>query len=332
MGPAAQIDLVNRFCALFDGSREAVGTEEGGCRRLTDPEDWLLELEGHLRFPDCQVGVYPMTTMIDDDWTTVGTSHGPYNWVVKWGCVDFDMGEEESWAQALDLSHCLEQFKIKSWIERSRSKGYHVWIFLEAWTDAEVVRRALLAASQIVGTSTKEINPKQVELEPGQLGNYVRLPYPGWLDPNYRDEPEPKRAMIGVDGVPHSLSWFVDVAEQTLVTPRELEELAWYYVAPPSPAQLTRDWTRLEGSSVDRLRGKTRIIWEQGPLETEGSPTNFRGQTLWKLARYIVEDGRHTPEEALELLTDADVRWGKFYERADGPLRLRQMVDKAFAS
>lgn len=329
--------LTQQFLSLFDGAREAVGLEEGGCLRLPDPIDWELHVEAHLEGGG-PIGVYPMTTMIDDDWTTLGATDGPWRWVVKWGCVDFDEGDEESWIHASNLYHVLDQFGIKAWIERSRSKGYHVWVFLDDWLDPDTVRRSLLAACQIVSAPSKEVNPKQTSLKAGQLGNYVRLPYPGALakgavrraldviDP----ERDRRRVMLGLDGLPYTLNWFVDVALNTLTTEKQLLRLADYYIAPSYSTPENRDWSKLQGSAVDRLTGKARIIWEQGPLENPGSPTNFRGQTLWKLARQIVEDGKHSPEETLELLTDADRRWGKFWERHDGEDRLRALVEKAF--
>lgn len=318
------IDVVNEFCTLFLGELSAVGTEDGGCQRLNPDNDdysWFEAIEEHLTGESSPVGVYPMVHTEDDQW------------VVKWGCIDFDEGDEESWLYARDVYQVLAQFGITSWIERSRSKGYHVWVFLEDWCEADIVRRSLLAACQIVSAPTKEINPKQSELAPGQLGNYVRLPYPN----AFNDPPEiawngadHRRVMVNTHGQVTSLVTFLGVAADHLVTQKQLEELAWYYIAPSRGSVSQRDWSRLEGDAVERLRGKARIIFEQGPLESPDSKTNFRGQTLFKLARYLSEDGKHTPEEALELLRDADARWGKFHERPDGEQRLQEMVNKAF--
>lgn len=325
-------ELVWKFCSLFDGSREAVGTDEGGCRRLADPDDWELEVEGHLRFTDCAIGVYPMTTMIDDDETTLGATHGPWHWVVKWGCVDFDEGDEQSFIHAVNVHYVLKELGVASYIERSRSKGYHVWVFCDTWCNPEWMRNALLAVCQIADAPTKEINPKSSELKEGQLGNYVRLPYPGALTgPIWAAEEDGlhRRVVVTTEGEPLSFQAFLEAAQT--VPEALLEDVAAYYVRPPQDRLINRQWTNLSGSAVDRLRGKARIIFYNGPLESASSTTGFRGHTLWKLACYMAEDGQHTPDEALDLLRDADVRWGKFSLRTDGELRLKQMIDRAFS-
>jgi len=319
----ADFELVEKFQHLFDGNRMAVGTEEGGCRRTQDGE-WELELEGHLRMPDCAIGVYPMEAMNDDDFTSLGTRSGPLTWVVKWGCVDFDEGDEESWIHAQNVRQTLDMLGVISYVERSRSKGYHVWVFADDWVPAATMREALFAACQIVGAPTKEINPKQVSLKPNQLGNYVRLPYPYGLK-----ETPLRRSVVNGDGLCLAFSEFMYIVK---TNPRVDLELAASYYLPNEPRQLIeRDWSQLNGPAIDRLRGKARIIFNDGPLEHPDSPTNYRGHTLWKLVSTIAEDGQHTPEEALELLIDADERWGKFAGRPDGRLRLQQMVERAFS-
>jgi len=334
----ADFELVEKFQHLFDGNRTAVGTEEGGCRRTQDGE-WELELEGHLRMPDCAIGVYPMEAMNDDDITSLGTRSGPLTWVVKWGCVDFDEGDEESWIHAQNVRQTLDMLGVISYVERSRSKGYHVWVFADDWVPAATMREALFAACQIVGAPTKEINPKQVSLKPNQLGNYVRLPYPGDLGDDEAVASlwygwctlgiPPRRVMVNPDGDPWTVEQFMSLVK---TNPRADLELAASYYLPNEPRQLIeRDWSQLNGPAIDRLRGKARIIFNDGPLEHPDSPTNYRGHTLWKLVSTIAEDGQHTPEEALELLIDADERWGKFAGRPDGRLRLQQMVERAFS-
>ena len=204
------------------------------------------------------IGVYPMTTIIDDDWTTVGATHGPWRWTVKWGCIDFDEGDEASWVHASNVHSVLAQLGTKSWIERSRSKGYHVWVFLDHWGDPDTVRRALLGACQIVAAPTKEINPKQVELPEGSIGNYVRLPYPGALARGAVRRaieaanllPHGRRTMVSpADGEPIDLSSFVSVACETLVSESDIELLASYYIPPRQLEGRGRDWSRLEGDA-----------------------------------------------------------------------------------
>jgi hypothetical protein len=321
--------LVDQFCELFQGNSSALGTEEGGCARI-DPEDWDLYVEAHLRGADVTlggpgprgpIGVYPI---VHEEYTT---DPGDEAWVVKWGCIDFDEGEEASWIHAGNVHRMLAVYNVTSWIERSRSKGYHVWIFAQGWPDAKIMREALLAACQTVGAPTREINPKQTELAEGQLGNYVRLPYPGWLGDSIVDDAQGRRVMVAsYDRIGcYSLDEFVSEALAKRTDVAELERLAALYKPPVKPIA-HRDWsTTYDGPAADRLIGKARIIWEHGPLE--GSD---RSDTLWKLARYLREDGRHTQAEAFELLVDADARWGKFAHRPDRDKRLWDIIDGAW--
>lgn len=167
-------DAPDLLLQLFAGNTSVIGTEEGGCDRLEDPQLWPICVQQHFNGGP-PVGVYPMVRQV---LSLNGQGHLPGGWVVRWGCVDFDEGDADSLVHARNLVGVLEHFGITGWIEKSRSKGYHVWVFLGDWTPAPLVRRALLAGCQIANAPTREINPKQEQLAEGQVGNYVRLPYP----------------------------------------------------------------------------------------------------------------------------------------------------------
>lgn len=327
----AHDDLIDRYFELFQGNNYAYGTEDGGCMRRVnagspDEARWGQKgiVAGHLSGNDPPIGIYPMVLV-----------EFPDKWMVHWGCVDFDEGEEESWVHASNVHKALAAFGIEGWIERSRSKGYHVWVFCKEWADAQLVREALLAACQLVEAPTKEINPKQTELKQKpdgtwQLGNYVRLPYPGHLAPKHEGPPDyNRRVVLFVDGTASlSLETFVQGAWECRVSVDRLEALAAHYEPPQAPFTPKRDWgdTVLEGDAVSRLAGKSLVIFSEGPLEGSG-----RGHTLFKLARYLKEDGRHSYEEATELVRDADSRWGKFHDRPDGEVRLKELLDRAWS-
>ncbi len=327
--------VADDFYELFQGNLWAYGTEEGGCARIDNPTDTpalrmrdLMEL--HLRGDASQciagegMGIYPMVEMAPIP-SPAGSTSG-FQWRVHWGCIDFDEGDEESWVHAKNVHLVLQTFGITAWIERSRSKGYHVWVFLQDWTDAGLVRRALLAACQIVEAPTKEINPKQEELAQGQLGNYVRLPYPGYLKREHSTSPT-RRVMYAPTGdgtVP--LEHFVRMALDTRASSAALEKLASYYKPPVVPLR-ERAWGGLQeqrGEPIARLMGKAKIIFEQGPIDNK-----FRGHTLFKFACILFEDGRHTRDEAYDLIEDADHRWGKFFERPDKARYYTAILDKA---
>ena len=310
-------DIVSTFVELFRGRHDAIGTEAGGCLRLQDVTADTM-IARHLQGQAHPIGIYPL----------VYTAEVGAEWVVRWGCVDFDLGEEESLAHAWNVATVLEVAAgIKGWVERSRSKGYHLWVFAQEWVPAALMRRALIGACETVDAPTKEVNPKQESLkDPSQLGNYVRLPYPGMLGKTpQRDD---RRVMLDVAGDPYPVGEFVAEAHFKRATTEQLEQLAisLYIPPPPPPPKLQRPApSRLEGDAVQRMSPLARKIYDEGPLEGKG-----RGHTLYKLACLLAEDGRHTPEEALELLYDADTRWGKFVERGDADVRIPAIVEKVF--
>jgi hypothetical protein len=231
------LDEKGTFKVLFEGNRSALGAEEGGCLRLPQPWMWSQFLEAHLTGEGEPVGVYPM---VSGDRIS-GFHEDAGAWAVKWGCVDIDVGESESQLHAKNLHLALEAFGIRGWIERSRSKGYHVWVFADSWVPAGTMRSALLAACQIAGAPSQEVNPKQAKLREGQLGNYVRLPYPGWLGPATSRPPFRRVMLRPSTGVPYGLSEFVCCAFGSRVGGNTLRTLSEAYVAPERPIQ-RREW------------------------------------------------------------------------------------------
>lgn len=302
---------IERFAELFDGRRDAIGLNDGGCHRTEplDDIDWYESIRLHLEAqrPDDMIGVYPLR---DDD-------------TVRWGCVDFDEGEADSLIHALNLRLCLARFGIEGHVERSRSKGYHVWVFLADWTPASLVRRALTAACQIVDAPTKEVNPKQTTTDGGtRIGNYVRLPYGG-----QRAE---GRQCVLVAGGPHGseahllrLEAFVALARGSRAKTGPLEELADLWRDPrPKPAFDVGAAPRAVSGQVPNY---LQVLIDGGP--GEGAD---RSDWLWRFAREAVERGLDEPT-AWEALQEADWRWGKFMQRgASGERTLREMLAKAY--
>jgi hypothetical protein len=312
--------IVQDFVDLFAGNTSAVGTETGGCLRTRDDDDWVGFIDMHLYDGGpSAIGVYPLVLRPDpmrDEWS----------WEVHWGCVDFDEGEEASWTYAYNLQNVLSHVDVQGWIERSRSKGYHVWVFARRgeWVPAATVRRGLLVACQIAGAPTKEINPKAEGAEdPSFLGNYVRLPYPG--DLAHRADVT-RRVVVNGEGQAYSLEYFVDMAHGQAGL-QGLERLAamWQPPAPQVRHAAGGDVPALTGAIVDRMRPLTRIIFDEGPYEGAD-----RSTALYKLGARLFEDGLHSFEECLALLTDADARWGKYHGRRDAAQRLEEVMEKVW--
>ena len=290
-----------QYIALFRGRGDAYGSWDGGCVRepLTDNT-----FRQHL-FGDTFVGVYPCVY---------------YKGETKcvWGCTDIDYhGEvagnpDEAWM----IHDALQAVGVPSWVEKTK-RGYHVWVFATELLLAGDMRRMFLAAHQVTGLNPKEVNPKQEKLANGQLGNYVRLPYP--------DYGNGVRYMIDREGNKISLSEFVPEAIATRVTPTKVAEIADYY-QPPKVATITVGAPSHDmAQSARQLTPLGRAIFRDGPIEGRD-----RSTTLTHLA-HECRKASLNPEDAMSILEDADLRWGKYLIRGEvGRLELEKLLVRAY--
>lgn len=316
------MNLAHDFASLFAGRKDAFGTEEGGVAQKRVGQDlyeriplnhdvWTAHLNGAR-----PIGVYPLVPDVVPEATTV--------WRVKWGCVDFDEGETESFIHAQNVRVAMESLGVKAWVERSRSKGYHVWVFLQGWMEARLVREALLGVCQVVDAPTKEINPKSIGFDdPATLGNYVRLPYPGAMAHTSAIWPS-RRVMVTPSGSAIPLTVFLPEAERHLASLEDMKRLQALYEPPKRIVPVRPSAGRLEGDIYKRMSGLAWTIFQEGPREGMG-----RGHTLYKLACLLVEGGHHTPDEVYQLCWEADQAWGKFHVRPNGEAQVLRVVERA---
>ena len=112
-----------------------------------------------------------------------------------WGCIDFDAPQKtkqqdsRAYQAALQVRSQYAEHGITSWIERSKSKGYHVWIFPDRPMSSRQLRQCELSILSELGMSGIEVNPKQENIWNTQvpktapnnrrfgIGNLVRIPY-----------------------------------------------------------------------------------------------------------------------------------------------------------
>lgn len=311
-------ELADQFATLFAGRNDAVGGNEG--RAIRPPADvpygadrhwWHKQIADHLSGTGEPIGVYPLRNSGPD-----GDHHPQDLYVVHWGCIDWDEGYEESWPDALNTHNILNAFGITSWIERSRSKGWHLWVFADTWVPAKTMRDALVTACQIVGAPIKEVNPKQTELKDGGLGNYVRLPYPSadddetWtvgfqtvINPKDNEQVMAPRD-FGVEALASrvGLDALTKLAERRTSSERTSSDM----IDVPT-TELSVDITR-------KLDGLAYSILRDGPA---AGTAGDRSATLFKLAAQMWDTGRVTKAEAWAVMLDADIRFGKYQERDD---------------
>jgi hypothetical protein len=99
------------------------------------------------------------------------------------------------------------RYDMSAYIERSKSKGYHAWIFFEKPVSAYKARLVAKKILTDIGKPQTEIFPKQDVLADGvSYGNFINAPLFGAL-------------------VPEGRTVFVDPAEPTKVSPNQWELL-----------------------------------------------------------------------------------------------------------
>jgi hypothetical protein len=291
------------FMTLFRGRGDAHGTWEGGCARkqLTEESFWR-----HLHGVEL-IGVYPVVPM-------------PEGERCVWGCSDIDVDDLDA---ALNLQLAFAMKQITAWVEKTR-KGYHIWVFTTKTVSAPTMRRAFLAAHQVIDYPPTEVNPKQEELR-GGLGNYVRLPYPSAL--NFDEERVETRFRFMLDANINQMSLhdFVPQALASRATPEQLEAIAELYKAPVTRSVVINN---IDSADVEELitslSGLAYIIWRDGPKV--GSD---RSLTLYRFTA-LVKDQGFTPEQCYKLVESADRRWGKFHMRPDPDKEIVRLVTRVY--
>jgi hypothetical protein len=267
-------------------------------------------VEAHLR-GEQGVGVYP-------SW------HDPDGVLMaSWGCCDIDTGD---WSEAYSLATALRAMGMIPHIERSRSKGWHIWIFPENPVTAKEMRRALKVAYAAIELPAKEANPKSEQLKPGQVGNYVRLPYKGAL--GMGQTLLKQTFMVGwdakSDGVPIGCADWLYEFDNSCTTPDVIiRDWSTRYKEPERKVIVNLD--ALENNElsylIERMPGDLKLFVEKGPM-------NDRSAGLVALA-YKLRSNRYTAKEIYSILRVADMLWGnKYGARADGDKWLVDIVER----
>ena len=321
-------DAIISFRDLFLGFPLAYGTDEGGCRWADVDAMWEKHLSG-----EEMIGIYPMvydphfTRGGPDSWT-----EGPENnryyvemdpdlWMCRWGSIDIDEGED-SLVIARNAQTILRAMDIKAWPERSRSKGYHLWIFCQEWVRASVIRRAMHAALDLAEAKYDAVYPKQDSLA-GPPGNYMRLPY-GGKRPKHRQVVVDSSSYSETDEESLDLDGFLWAAEQDRTPTANLDRAAALY-KDPVPVVLDlppkRDYSKEPLMTVDgtRLRGLPSEMFKNGPVPYyKGGHGAGKGRHgfLNRFARAMFETG-YTRTDVLSWTKDLDSRLGSWYD--DGP-------------
>ncbi|MDD5133979.1 MAG: hypothetical protein PHP01_01040 [Phycisphaerae bacterium] len=97
--------------------------------------------------------------------------------------VDFD---EDELALPIAFVAGAKRFGMFSYIERSKSKGFHVWLFFEEPVEAKKARTVARKILADMGKPNTEIFPKQDCLNNLSYGNFINAPLFGKLVPKGR--------------------------------------------------------------------------------------------------------------------------------------------------
>ena len=182
-------EKIKIFKSPFMGLREVYGTYDTRTGRVRQVKEPVTDevIRAHLTGKQ-SYGVYLLT----------GDKTGAL-------AVDFD---EDELCLPVAFVAGARRYDMSAYIERSKSKGYHVWIFFEQGgvlaAKARLVARKILAD---MGKPATEVFPKQDALVDGiSYGNFVHAPLFGAI-------------------VPKERSVFADPAEPTKVYPDQWELL-----------------------------------------------------------------------------------------------------------
>ncbi len=307
-GPAVGPDpLIRRFGQLFQGRLDAVGGDDG--RAIYQPYSYRA-VAAHLSGEN-PIGVYPSYPDENGDrWT-------------RWGCCDIDTGD---WQEAFQLATALHGMGLFPHVERSRSKGWHIWVFVEHPVPAATMRRCLKVAYAAIDLPAKEANPKSEVLAPNQLGNYVRLPYNGAAAPG-------RQCMMvdwvkTDDGIPQSLEdWVGDISDPLWwwgysdATKVAYWASKWYE---PKRKSATFDPADIP-DDVSSLLDGLDAGWKAKYLE---GTANDRSETIVALAYWCARRG-WKPQDVYAVLWWSP--WNKYRDRQDGERYVMDIVDRAYS-
>ncbi len=161
-------EKVKIFRNLFSGVLDAYGTYNPVSKK-----SWLVKA--------------PVTDRVILDHLTGLHPYGVYLLIkdrIRAMALDFD---SENRLRVVEFVEAAKRYGISAYVERSKSKGYHAWIFFEE--KGVLARKARLVASHLLNEIEKpagepeiEIFPKQDALDPNtQYGNFINTPLFGPL-------------------------------------------------------------------------------------------------------------------------------------------------------
>ncbi|MBN2015904.1 hypothetical protein JW766_03650 [Candidatus Dojkabacteria bacterium] len=190
-------DKISIFRSLFRGREDVYGSGNGSCIRNELTDNIILEhLNGIKR-----LGVYPL--LQDGD--------------VHFAVVDIDEPNLEMVQAYIDIT---KDYGLPTYIEASKSKGFHLWHFFSEPVPAVKVRKFIKRIIiDAVLPDNIEVFPKQDYLSgPDAVGNYINLPLYG------DDIPKGRTVFLNENFQPYPDQWSI-LADVGKITPEQIDEL-----------------------------------------------------------------------------------------------------------
>lgn len=151
-------NLVYDFADLFAGRRDVRGRGKSGTGPMVRHQDVSIDdYFEHLEGRGSGLGIFPLRD----------------NGTVSFAAIDLDRPD-------FDLARSMQaMLPGTTWIERSTSGNAHLWAFFDSPVPAWIPRGLMRAVVAAAGDERVEVFPKQANLLPGMVGNYINLPYFG---------------------------------------------------------------------------------------------------------------------------------------------------------
>lgn len=202
VGTEDENSLAARIMSLFEGYSEAHGMYSASAATANDMKGGKLEIKATARTVRAPVTLELWEQHLSGD-QPLGIIPIRDNNTCLWGSIDID----EYDISFADMVRLVEKEKLPIVPCRTKSGGVHLFLFMAEPVPAELMRVRLKEIAALIGHGTAEIFPKQsaMQLERGDLGNWLNMPYFGG------DETD--RYGLKAGGTAMSLAEFVNRAE-----------------------------------------------------------------------------------------------------------------------
>ena len=243
-------NLAAKFDLLFGGRRDVYGVlrADGSVECVRRPRT-LRTIAAHLT-GEQSIAVYPVC---DDN-------------TCAWACADLDCRDapENARGVAEALQTVLAEANVQAWIEKSKSKGYHVWVFFDGPVPASLARALIYATLNVaniprgIGKAVSiEIFPKQEKLAEGQIGNCLNIPY---FAP---DVTEGKRIVLGGNpGHPLTAEEFADAALESRVNEGIVKAAVGNFIEKTEKPAKPGETKPLPAENIERLVKLLAPYWK----------------------------------------------------------------------